>query len=82
VIAAVGMVAALMTTGAWIPQLWRTWSTRSANDLSWTYLAVTVTSMGTWLTYGVLAGDLAVIATNIVTSALVTVLAALKVRVS
>jgi len=76
----VGLLAAAMTTGAWFPQLWRTWRTRSAQDLSWAYLATTAIGMGTWLIYGLLAGDGVVIAANVTTVVLLSALVVLKAR--
>lgn len=79
-ITVVALVAGALTTGAWLPQIWRTWRTRSAEDLSWGYLFVTACGMGTWLTYGLLAEDPAVIATNTATSILLVALCTLKLR--
>jgi MtN3 and saliva related transmembrane protein len=66
-IAAVGLLAGALTTGAWLPQLHRTWRSRSAHDLSWVYLLTTTTGIALWLTYGLLTRDVAVIAANTVT---------------
>ena len=77
-ITAVALVAGALTTSAWLPQIWRTWRTRSAQDLSWGYLFVTGCGMGSWLTYGLLAQDTPVIVTNTLTSALLGGLCALK----
>ena len=79
-ITVVGLLAGTLTTGAWLPQIWRTWRTRSAGDLSWHYLGVTSVGIGTWLSYGLLAGDLAVIVTNTASCALLSVLLVLKAR--
>ena len=35
-----GLVAGVLTTAAWLPQIARTWRSRSADDLSWPYLLV------------------------------------------
>jgi MtN3 and saliva related transmembrane protein len=80
VTAAVGLFAAALTTAAWLPQIWRTWQTRSAGDLSWGYLGVTGTGMASWFTYGLLAGDAAVVLTNVLTIALLFLLAVLKMN--
>ena len=79
-ITVVGLLAGALTTGAWLPQIWRTWRTRSAGDLSWHYLGVMSAGIGTWLTYGLLSGDVAVIATNVASATLLTVLLLLKGR--
>ena len=76
----IGLLAAALTTGAWLPQIWRTWRTRSAEDLSWGYVGTTAVGMGTWLAYGLLTRDPAVIAANVVTLGLLTLLTVLKAR--
>ena len=35
-----GLLAGALTTGAWLPQLLRTWRRGSAEDISWPYLGV------------------------------------------
>ena len=41
-----GAAAGILTTGAWLPQLVRCWQTRSAGDISWSYLLVL--GIGVW----------------------------------
>ena len=76
----VGLLAAALTTGAWLPQLWRTWRTRSARDLSWAYLATTGLGFVTWLTYGLLTREPVIISANITTLVLLGLLVSLKAR--
>jgi MtN3 and saliva related transmembrane protein len=76
----IGLVAAAFTTGAWLPQLLRTWRTRSAEDLSWLYLATMAVGMGLWLGYGLMAGDVVVVCANTVTVVLLSTLVGLKAR--
>ncbi len=63
----VGLIAGALTTGAWLPQLHRSWRSRSTRDLSWAYLLVMTTGIALWLAYGVATRDVAVIAANSVT---------------
>lgn len=76
----VGLLAAALTTGAWLPQIWRTWRTRSARDLSWGYLATTCLGFATWLTYGLMTRDPVIIIANVTTLVLLAVLTTLKAR--
>jgi MtN3 and saliva related transmembrane protein len=76
----IGLLAGFLTTGAWLPQLWRTWRSRSCDDISWAYLVAMLLGFVTWLTYGVLIGEPAIIVTNVVTLVLVMGLVALKAR--
>ncbi len=66
-----GLVAGVLTTAAWLPQIARTWRSRSADDLSWPYLLVFSSGVALWLVYGVLSGDVPVLAANAVTIVLV-----------
>jgi len=45
----VGLLAAVLTTGSWIPQLVRVWRTRSTDDLSWGYLGTFASGVFLWL---------------------------------
>ncbi len=75
-----GLVAGMLTTAAWLPQIARTWRSRSADDLSWPYLLVFSSGVALWLLYGVLADDVPVLAANAVTIVLVGLLLGLKSR--
>lgn len=75
----VGYAAAALTTLSWVPQLRRTWRTRSAADLSTGMLATFTAGVALWLLYGLAVGASPVIAANGVTLALALGLIALKV---
>jgi MtN3 and saliva related transmembrane protein len=76
----IGLLAGVLTAGCWLPQLRRSWRTRSTTDISWTYLTVLTTGVALWLLYGVLVRDVAVMGTNAATAAALLTLAALKAR--
>jgi MtN3 and saliva related transmembrane protein len=75
---AVGLIAGSLTTAAWLPQLYRTWRSRSAADISWGYISVFGLGVALWFTYGLLTNDLAVVVANGVTFVLVVGLIVLK----
>jgi MtN3 and saliva related transmembrane protein len=77
---ALGLIAGALTTGAWLPQIVRTWRLRRAEEISWSYLGVFGVGIGCWLTYGLIRSDLAIILANVVTLVLVALLGALKLR--
>jgi MtN3 and saliva related transmembrane protein len=60
----VGLLAAVLTTGSWIPQLVRVWRTRSTDDLSWGYLGTFASGVFLWLVYGIDREDPAIILAN------------------
>jgi MtN3 and saliva related transmembrane protein len=75
-----GLLAGLLTTACWVPQVWRSWRTRSTGDLSWTYLAVLSIGVAMWLAYGVGLGDPAIMAANALTLVSLSLLTVLKLR--
>jgi MtN3 and saliva related transmembrane protein len=75
-----GLVAGALTTGAWLPQLLRTWRLRRAEEISWGYLGVLGAGIACWLVYGVLVSSIAVILANAATLALLGALAGMKGR--
>lgn len=62
-----GYVAAVLTTAAFIPQVWRAWKTRSVRDLSLPMYLLMVTGLVLWLVYGFLIGSWPLVAANLVT---------------
>jgi len=77
---ALGLIAATLTTAAWIPQVTRAWRSRSADDLSWSYLIVFATGVSAWIGYSVLTRDLPVFAANAVSVVLILALVGIKRR--
>jgi MtN3 and saliva related transmembrane protein len=59
-----GYFAGLLTVGAFLPQVVRTWRTRRTTDLSLATSALLVTTGSLWMIYGMLMGDWPVIAAN------------------
>ncbi len=72
-----GFVAGTLTTLAFLPQVVKTWRTKSSNDLSIGTLSMICSGVLFWLVYGLLIGDLPIIAANTVTLVLVVSLFAL-----
>jgi MtN3 and saliva related transmembrane protein len=62
-----GFIAAVFTTGCWLPQVRRTWRTRSTSDISWLYLTVLTTGVSLWAVYGILRADIVIFLANAVT---------------
>jgi MtN3 and saliva related transmembrane protein len=77
---ALGLVAATLTTSAFVPQLTKVWRSKSAHDLSYGMFTVFSLGIALWLLYGVLRADLPVILANAVTLVLSVAILLLKVR--
>jgi MtN3 and saliva related transmembrane protein len=74
----VGLIAGALTTGCFVPQLIRSWRTRSTRDLSWMYLLALSVGIVLWLVYGVMRADVPLVLANAVTLALVISLIVVK----
>lgn len=60
----IGLAAAFCTTVAFLPQVIRTWRTRSTKDLSLEMFLVMTTGVLLWLIYGLFIHDVPLIAAN------------------
>jgi MtN3 and saliva related transmembrane protein len=63
-ITVIGLAAAFCTTVAFLPQVIKTWQTRSTKDISLVMFLVFTTGIFLWLVYGVMLSDLPLIAAN------------------
>ena len=69
-ITALGLAAALCTTGSFLPQVVRNGRTRSTGDLSFGTSGTLTFGVLLWLVYGVLTRDVPLMLSNVVTLAL------------
>ena len=67
IVMTLGLVAGTLTTAAFVPQVVRTWKTKSAKDLSLPMLVSFTTGVLCWLIYGIWIDSLPIIFTNGVT---------------
>ena len=75
-----GYTAAFFATGSFLPQVWKTWRTRSAEDISFLMLFLHITGMVLWGTYGFLMGAAPIVVANGIAILLDIVLIVLKWR--
>lgn len=75
-----GLVAGACTTVAFIPQVVKTWRTRSTKDLSLWMFSIFCLGLLLWLIYGFLRSDIPVIVANSITLMLASFLLVLKIR--
>jgi MtN3 and saliva related transmembrane protein len=76
----IGLLAGTLTTISFLPQVIRTWRTRSAKDLSWIMFSVFCIGTVLWLLYGILMGDFVIMASNSVTLMLAATLLFFKMK--
>ena len=79
-VSATGSLAGVFTTIALLPQVIKTWRSRSASDVSLVMFAVYFAGILLWLIYGVTLGDWPLIGSNTVTLLLTGIMLILKLR--
>jgi MtN3 and saliva related transmembrane protein len=75
-----GLVAGGCTTIAFLPQVLKTWKSRSAKDLSLGMFSFFCFGVLLWLIYGIMVNDIPVIAANSMTLMLASTLLFFKLR--
>jgi len=76
----IGFIAAILTTSAFVPQVYKTWKTKSVENLSLATYIVFFIGIVLWLIYGIYLNSLAMIVSNIVTGALILLLLFFKLK--
>ena len=76
----IGLLAALLTTAAFLPQVLHTLATRDTRGISLRMYAIFVAGVLLWLIYGLLMHDLPLILANAVTLVLAGAILYLKLR--
>ena len=76
----IGLAAAFCTTVAFLPQVIKTWRTRSTKDISLAMFLVFTTGIFLWLVYGVIIRDVPLITANGITFVLSATILYLKLR--
>jgi MtN3 and saliva related transmembrane protein len=66
----IGIIAAILTTSAFIPQVYKIYKEKKAQGVSLTMYLIMFVGVLLWLVYGVLIGSIAIIVANSVTAVL------------
>ena len=75
-----GLLAGALTTASFVPQVIKTWRTRSTHDISlWMFTLFNI-GLALWLLYGVRIGSVPIIVANSVTLALALTILYFKLR--
>ena len=75
-----GMIAGTLTTIAFVPQVVKTWRSKSTHDISYGMFILFSAGLLLWLVYGIAINSLPIILSNIVTLGLALVILGLKFR--
>jgi MtN3 and saliva related transmembrane protein len=77
-----GLSAGSLTTLSFVPQVIKTWRSKSADDISTGMFAIFSVGLVLWLIYGLYLQSLPIIVSNMVTLVLTVVILILKYRYS
>ena len=75
-----GWIAGTLTTIAFFPQLLKTWTTKSAKDVSLVMMITFCVGVFLWLVYGLAIDAMPVVVTNSVTLILALLILILKIK--
>jgi MtN3 and saliva related transmembrane protein len=76
----IGLMAGVLTTLSFVPQVHQTWRTRSTKDISLPMFLAFCTGVLLWLIYGIMIGSLPVMLANGVTLILSGAILVMKLR--
>ncbi|MEP6888814.1 MAG: SemiSWEET transporter [Nitrospirales bacterium] len=76
----IGLLAGTLTTLAFVPQLTKTWKSKSAQDISLGMFLTFCSGVLLWLVYGILMDALPIIMANTVTLILSSAILMLKLK--
>ena len=67
----IGLIAAVCTSFAFVPQFMKVWKTKQTKDLSLRMYSIMFLGILLWLVYGIIIESLSIILANVVTATLV-----------
>ena len=74
----IGYIAAVLTTGSFLPQAWHTFQTKDVSGISLIMYSAFTLGVTLWLAYGLLLGAWPMIVANVITLTLVVAILAMK----
>jgi len=76
----IGYAAGLVIIISWIPQVIKSYKTKSVNDLSILMVVLILIGTALWIIYGLLVNDKPVLAVNVILVAIISYLLYLKIK--
>ncbi len=76
----IGFLAAILTTGAYIPQVLKIWKTKTADGVSLSMYWVMLTGVSLWGIYGILIESYPIILANVITLILLVTIIIFKLK--
>lgn len=59
-----GLIGGTFTTASFLPQVFKTWKTRSAKDVSWGMFVLLSVGITFWIAYGLMIGSVPIVTAN------------------
>lgn len=78
----VGLLAGILTTGCWLPQVVKSIRSRTVEHFSWIYLIALSAGISLWLIYGIIKSDMEIWLANGLSVIAALILLALKAHVT
>ena len=76
----IGLIAAVLTTSAYVPQAYKAWKTKSAGSVSLAMYLIMLTGIILWLVYGIHLNSISMILANSVTIVLTVIIIIFKLK--
>jgi len=76
----VGLLAGALTTASLVPQVYKIWKTKSAENISLTMFLLFFIGVLLWFTYGIVTHSIAMIVANSITAVLAIVIIYFKLK--
>lgn len=76
----IGLIAAILTTSAFVPQVYKAWKTKNVEAISLTMFIAMFVGVILWLIYGIYMNSLSMVIANTITSLLSLVIIILKIK--
>ena len=76
----IGLLAGTLTTISFLPQVIKTWKTKSTKDISLGMFLAFCTGVLLWIIYGILVKDLPLVIANVATLSLASIILWLKIK--
>lgn len=74
-----GSLAGTLTTVSFVPQVWKLWKSRSAEDISFGMFSIFAAGVVLWLIYGIMIHAVPIILANSVSLVLVMAIIVMKI---
>ena len=75
---AIGFIAAILTTGSFVPQAWHTFKTKDVSGISLAKYSAFTLGITLWLVYGLLLRAWPIVVANVITLALAVAILRMK----